>query len=135
MAASLDVYVRRKSMHPDRFNSLFEGRNEHFIWHIARMFEAFKGNEFRTPWKGEWFTAEQAFRLITILYDHVPNVMTTNSMAIIQYVIDPWNISAVFGESSVYTHLCGKPYPETVPPTTGPEERLNSEGFARLLRI
>ena len=130
---SLPTHVR--TMHPERFDTLFEGRNEHFIWHMFRMFEAFKTNQFRAPWKGEWFTARQAHRLICILYGEVPNVMTILNTAVIQYVFDTWNIPSVFGENSVYTHFCGQHCRNTAPPTNGPRERLTAEDFARLLRI
>ena len=131
----LSMYVRTKAMRQDRFERLFEGRNEHFIWHIFRMFEAFKTNKFENPWEGEWFTARQAYRLIYIIYDSIPMVMTPVTTAVIQYVIDTWNISDVFGENSVFTHFCGRLYSTRSPPTLGPRQRLTADEFIRLMHI
>ena len=132
---SLSVYVNSKTMCQNRFERLFENRNDHFIWHMFRMFEAFKSNKFEEPWEGEWFTARQAYRLIYIVYDSIPQIMTPISTAIIQYVIDTWNIPDVFGENSVFAHFCSRSYPIRSPPAFGPQQRLSADEFIRLMHI
>tara|TARA_B100001250_G_scaffold343316_1_gene311946 strand:+ start:1158 stop:1589 length:432 start_codon:yes stop_codon:yes gene_type:complete len=129
---SLDKYAQSKYIHDIRFNTLFETTPLHYQWYMFRLFEEFKSNQFNAPWDGQWLSAQQAHRLLIILYKKLPNVMTPISAAVMQYVIDWWNIRTVFGTKSVYTLFCGYPdmYPTTVPPNLGPRQRLTANDFA-----
>ena len=107
-------------------------KDEHYIFTMCRLFDICGENCFQAPWHGVWLTSSQAYRLMLRIYKVLPNIMTVITTAILQFVLDVWNIPRVFGENSVYAFLSGCTRYTTPTP---PWRRLSADDFARLLHL
>lgn len=130
-AMDLDAYVRPKTLGDAQFATLFEHGEQHPKWLLFVLFQATEHNQFHAPWDGQWLTARQAHRLLARMYGTVPTAPDLVCTAVLQFVVDWWNIRHVFGADSAHNARCGHPDLE---PTSciGPRRRLTTRDLLML---